>query len=142
MKAALVTTGNIRALTLTGRYPVHRSLVKGSKNMLKLDEYLHIKLSNGLVMTLPYGYVWTVITVPFILRLFCPGNQFTELPYLIYQAMYRHKDSLQLDRELAKKEMYMWAYIMSNAHRSSYKKLCVRTWVWYIARKNKRMWDN
>lgn len=142
MKTSLVTTGNIRPFMLTGRYPVHKSLVKGSNNMFKLDEYLHVKLSNGLVMSLPQGYTWTKIRVPFIMRILCPSDCFTELPYLIYQAMYRHRDSLQIDRELAKKEMSMWAYIMSNAHRNSFRKLCVKTWVWYVSRKNNKMWDN
>lgn len=142
MKASLVTLGNIRQLTILGKYPVYKSLVQGSKNMLKLDEYLHVKLTNGLVMSLPQGYTWYPPKIPFPLRVLCPVKCFGELPYLIFQSLHRHKDSLQVDADFAKKEMFMWAYVMSNAHRSCIKKICIKIWVWLITKDRKKMWDN
>jgi len=109
----MITIGTIKFLMATDKNPVKKVPVGFSGRVFALEESIAVKLSDGTAFTIPKEFVWYYVSMPWVLRLLCPGEQHAELPYIIYEYLYRYRKVLGIDKKFANRELYKWLHTIT-----------------------------
>lgn len=138
-----VTLANIKQILISGNNPVEKARVYGNDfdNEYRLLNYIKIKLSNGLLICIPIGYVWDLASVPRILWWLFPPDNDAELAFLIHDYLYENHRYLKITEEFANNELLRWSNATNGTEGRS-----LRNWdntCRYLAVKwfGKRVWD-
>lgn len=104
----MITLINIRELLISGINPVKKERVWGhnNKNYYKLSEEINVMLSNGMIITIPNGYVWDLASVPRLLWWLVPPDSDAEIAFLIHDHLYENKI---ISKDFADNEMLLWS---------------------------------
>jgi hypothetical protein len=126
----MITLENVK-LQFTIKNPIIKSRVYGKNTINRYTLYkpLLIKLSTGMLITIPKGFEWDLASVPRFLWWLMSPDVDSEIAYLIHDYLYVNKI---VDRKTADKEMYLWA----KATNSTANKLSAKNtdnWLRYIA---------
>jgi hypothetical protein len=126
----MITLENVKH-QFTIKNPIIKSRVYGKNTINKYTLYksIDIKLSTGMIITIPKGFKWDLASVPRFLWWLMSPDVDSEIAYLIHDYLYINKIG---DRKFADKEMYVWAKVTN----STTNKLSARNidnWLRYIA---------
>ena len=114
---------NIKKEFTDGRNPIVKTRVYGNDaiNNYKLENSIWIKLSFGIFIKIPKGYVWDLASVPrFLWWLFPPDND-AEIAFLIHDYLYENHKKLNITEDLANKEMLKWSNVTNGTPGRSFR---------------------
>ena len=137
---SMITLDNINQLqedySIVKKQRVHGS---NNKTRYRLLEDLHIKLSFGLDITIPKGFVWDASSTPRLFWWLLPPEGDFEIAALIHDYLYERKVT---PRDIADIEMLIWSKKVNGTKKISLKKIDnytryigVRLFGWLVWRK-------
>ena len=106
----MITLYNVKELQRS-RSLIHKRYVtnNNTKPKYELLKPLHIQLSKGDEIVIPYGFIWDLSSVPRILWWGLPPDGDFGISAIIHDYLYQHRHTLGYTREWADKEMLRWA---------------------------------
>jgi len=113
---------NIKNTLLAGKNPIKKSRVYGENtiNTYILLETVNFKLSNGVVVAIPEGYIWDLASVPRLFWSIVPPDSDAEVAFLIHDYLYENR---LFGRKFADQEMLKWSKVTNGTNKISVKNL-------------------
>jgi len=119
----MVTLNTIREMIAAGFNPVEKSAVGFSGHVFMLEEKIDVQLSNGVTHTIPREFVWYYVKIPSIVSPFCPVEKHIELPFIIYEYLFRYKDRYGITKKFANRELSKWLHATTGTRGPSLRNL-------------------
>jgi hypothetical protein len=112
------TLENIKDTLLSGKNPIKKSRVYGENTINKyfLLEAVNFKLSNGVVVVIPEGYIWDLASVPRLFWAIIPPDSDAEVAFLIHDYLYENR---LFGRKFADQEMLKWSKATNSTNKWS-----------------------
>lgn len=136
----MITLANISSLQ-TKYSVISKTKLRGnnSRPRYRLDKALNIRLSNGMNIHIPQGFIWDLSTTPRFLWAFFPPDGDYELAYLIHDYLWIMKEEMDVhfnyydmtfSQRFTDKEMLRWAKVTNGTQKISYRNF--DNWCRYI----------